>query len=47
VVQLAVALGAFQGALARPDVGWLLLVPSVAAIVLTLSPSVTRALRRD
>ena len=46
VVQLAVALGAFQGAFARPDVGWLLLVPSVAAILLTFSPSVTRALRR-
>jgi hypothetical protein len=46
VVQLAVALGAFQGALARPDVGWLLLVPSVVAILLMFSPSVTRALRR-
>jgi hypothetical protein len=47
VVQIAVAIGAFQGALARPDVGWALLIPSVAAILLTLSPSVTRALRRD
>jgi hypothetical protein len=47
VVQIAVAIGAFQGTLARPDVGWLLLLPSVGAILLTLSPSVTRALRRD
>jgi hypothetical protein len=47
VVQIAVAIGAFQGTLARPDVGWVLLIPSVAAILLTFAPSVTRALRRD
>jgi len=47
VVQVAVAVGAFQGTFARPDVGWLLLIPSVAAILLALAPSVTRALRRD
>jgi hypothetical protein len=47
VVQIAVAIGAFQGTLARPDIGWLLLIPSVAAILLTFAPTVTRALRRD
>jgi hypothetical protein len=47
VVQIAVAIGAFQGTLARPDVGWVLLIPSVAAILLTFAPTVTRALRRD
>jgi len=46
-MQIAVAIGAFQGALARPDVGWVLLIPSVAAIALTFAPSVVRALRRD
>jgi hypothetical protein len=47
VVQIAVAVGAFQGTLARPDVGWVLLIPSIAAILLVVAPSVSRALQRD
>ncbi|MFD3448554.1 hypothetical protein ACFDTO_28550 [Microbacteriaceae bacterium 4G12] len=47
VVQIAVAIGALQGTLARPDIGWLILVPSVVAILLTISPTVSRALARD
>jgi hypothetical protein len=47
VVQIAVGIGALQGTLARPDIGWLIIVPSVVAILLTLSPTVSRALARD
>jgi hypothetical protein len=47
VLQIAVAVGAFQGIFARPDVGWLLLIPAIAAIVLVLSrPVVAFASRR-
>ena len=47
VLQLAVAVGAFQGAFARPEVGWLLLVPAVAALVLLFSRPVIAATRRE
>ncbi|WP_198668714.1 hypothetical protein [Homoserinimonas sp. OAct 916] len=40
ILQFAVAVGSFQGAGARPDIGWALLVPAVAVIVLLLIPSV-------
>lgn len=46
LVQFAVAVGAFQGAFARPDVGWLLLIPAVVAIALLFVPSVMDATRR-
>jgi hypothetical protein len=46
VLQLAVAVGAFQGAFARPEVGWLLLVPAVLALVLLFTRSVVEATRR-
>jgi hypothetical protein len=36
ILQLSVAVGAFQGLFARPDVGWLLLVPAVTVIGLLL-----------
>ena len=36
VLQLSIAVGAFQGLFARPDVGWLLLVPAVTVIGLLL-----------
>ena len=40
VLQIAVAVGAFQGFFARPDIGWLLLVPALAALVLLFTPPV-------
>jgi hypothetical protein len=40
VLQLSIAVGAFQGLFARPDVGWLLLVPAVTVIGLMLWPPV-------
>lgn len=42
LVQIAVAIGAFQGVYARPDVGWALLIPSVVVIVLLLTPGALR-----
>ncbi|WP_307807447.1 hypothetical protein [Naasia sp. SYSU D00948] len=46
LIQLAVAVGAFQGTFARQDIGWLLLIPSVAAIALLFTPSVMNSTRR-
>ncbi len=34
LVQVAVAVGSFQGLYARPDLGWALLLPSVVVLVL-------------
>ncbi|HYI32519.1 MAG TPA: hypothetical protein VEX88_03560 [Glaciibacter sp.] len=42
LVQIAISIGAFQGAYARPDVGWALLIPSVVVIVLLLTPGALR-----
>jgi len=36
ILQLSIAVGAFQGLFARPDVGWLLLVPAITVIGLLL-----------
>lgn len=36
VLQLSIAVGAFQGLFARPDVGWVLLVPAITIIGLLL-----------
>lgn len=47
ILQLAVAVGCFQGFYARPDVGWALLVPAVVAGVLAVSPAVVRATARN
>lgn len=44
VLQIAVAVGAFQGFFARSDIGWALLVPSVLAILLVFTPPVVAAL---
>jgi hypothetical protein len=46
VLQLSIAVGAFQGLFARPDVGWLLLVPAITAIGLLLWPPVRLAYTR-
>jgi len=45
LVQIAIAIGCFQGSFARPDVGWLLLAPALAALALLLSPGASAALR--
>nr|WP_085475342.1 hypothetical protein [Rathayibacter oskolensis] len=47
LVQMAVALGAFQGQYAVPDVGWALLAPALVAVVMIFLPSVVAATRRD
>ncbi len=46
VMVLAVAVGAFQDAFARPDIGWMLLVPAVVVLVLLFTPAVVTATRR-
>ena len=47
ILQLAVAVGCFQGLFARPDLGWALLVPAVVAGVLAVVPAVVRATSRN
>jgi hypothetical protein len=46
VLQIAVAIGCFQGLFARPDIGWALLVPAVLALVLLFTPPVVAATAR-
>lgn len=47
-LQIAVGIGAFQGAFARPDLGWLLLIPALAAIALLFtSPVLAATVRRS
>ncbi|MBX3092540.1 MAG: hypothetical protein KF801_08515 [Cryobacterium sp.] len=46
VLQLAVAIGSFQGVFARADIAWFLLVPAVIAIALLFARSVMSATRR-
>jgi hypothetical protein len=43
VLQVSVAVGAFQGLFARPDIGWALLVPALVVIGLLLWAPVRRA----
>lgn len=43
ILQIAVAIGMFQGAYARPDLGWLLLIPSIVVLALLFTPSVRDA----
>lgn len=43
LVQLALAIGCFQGLYARADLGWALLVPSLVVIVLLFTPTVVAA----
>ena len=47
VLQLSIAVGAFQGLFARPDIGWALLIPAVTVIGLLLWPPVRAAYARD
>jgi hypothetical protein len=46
LVQGAVALGCFQGLYAEPVLGWVLLLPAIACILLVISPPVVAATRR-
>jgi hypothetical protein len=46
VLQIAVAVGSFQGMFAQPAIGWVLIVPAVAVLVLLFTPSVIAATRR-
>lgn len=46
IIQLSIAIGAFQGETAQPGVGWLILLPTGLGIYLLLSAPVTAALRR-
>lgn len=47
VLQISIAVGAFQGFFARPDIGWLLLVPAVTVIGLLLWTPVRVAYTRS
>lgn len=46
VLQIAIAIGSFQGLFARPDVGWLLIAPAILVLVLLFTPSVTAVTKR-
>lgn len=43
ILQVSIAVGAFQGLFARPDIGWLLLVPAIVVVGLLLWPPVRLA----
>lgn len=43
ILQVSIAVGAFQGLFARPDIGWVLLVPAVVVVGLLLWPPVRLA----
>ncbi|GAA1518076.1 hypothetical protein BJ978_002036 [Agromyces terreus] len=47
VLQVSIAVGAFQGLFARPDVGWVLLVPAITVIGLLLWTPVRLAYTGD
>ncbi|PWC03085.1 hypothetical protein [Agromyces badenianii] len=47
ILQVSIAVGAFQGLFARPDVGWALLVPAITVIGLLLWTPVRLAYTRD
>ena len=48
VLQIAVAIGSFQGLFARQDIGWALLIPAVVAIILLFTrPVIEATARRD
>lgn len=46
VLQISVAIGSFQGVFARPDVGWLLLIPAIIVLVLLFTKPVLAATTR-
>lgn len=46
ILQIAIGIGSFQAPFSRPDIGWLLILPAAAVIVLLFTPSVIAATRR-
>ena len=46
VLQIAVAIGCFHGLFAQPAIGWALLVPALAVLVLVFTPRVVQATKR-
>ncbi|MHB1173033.1 MAG: hypothetical protein ACYCZY_11215 [Lacisediminihabitans sp.] len=46
VLQIAIAVGSFQGLFARADIGWFLIVPAVLVLVLLFTPPVVAATKR-
>ena len=46
VLQISVAIGSFQGVFARPDVGWFLLTPAIAVLILLFTKPVLEATTR-
>jgi hypothetical protein len=46
ILQMAVAVGSFQGMFARPDIGWLLLAPAIVALGLVFTKPVVEATAR-
>ena len=47
ILQIAIGIGSFQAPFSRPDVGWLLILPAAAVIILLFTPSVIAATRRQ
>jgi hypothetical protein len=47
LLQVAVAIGCFQGFFARPDIGWFLLVPALVAVGLLFTAPVMAATTRS
>ena len=47
VLQIAIAIGCFQGLFARPDIGWALLLPALAALALLFTKPVLAATARE
>lgn len=48
VLQIAVAVGSFQGLFARPDIGWLLLIPALVVFILVFTrPVIAQLSNRD
>jgi len=47
VLLVAIAVGSFQGFIPRPDIGWVLLVPAIAVVVLLFTKPVVAAISRD
>ena len=46
LLQIALAIGSFQGVFARADIGWMLLLPAIVVLVLLFTPAVLAATAR-
>ena len=47
LMQVAIAVGCFQGIYARPELGWALLAPSLIVIALLLAPGIRSQFAHD